>query len=121
MSSGSANLTVADLGIEVIRKDIKHLHISVYPPLGRVRVAAPERMDDDTIRRAEQLRSEVTHLTVQNGGQHLGAITISVGVASYPANGSLLTELIAAADSSLYQAKAAGRNRVVTASAPAPA
>ena len=47
MNSGSAYLTVADLGI-----DIKNLHISVYPPVGRVRVAAPERMDDDTIRRA---------------------------------------------------------------------
>jgi diguanylate cyclase (GGDEF)-like protein len=76
---------------------------------------------EDTFRRAEQLRTEVHHLTVQQGGQRLGDISISVGVASYPANGSLLTELIAAADSSLYQAKAAGRNRVVTASAPAAA
>ena len=33
-------------------KDIKHLHIGVYPPLGRVRVAAPERLDDDQVRLA---------------------------------------------------------------------
>jgi predicted metal-dependent hydrolase len=52
MSSANAYLTVADFGVDVIRKDIKNLHISVYPPVGRVRVAAPERMDDDSIRRA---------------------------------------------------------------------
>jgi len=73
---------------------------------------------DDAVRRAEQLRSEVSHLIVHHGGQHLGEITISGGVASYPTHGSVLSELITAADSALYQAKAAGRNRVVTASTP---
>ena len=33
--------------MEVIRKDIKNLHVGVYPPSGRVRVAAPLRLDDD--------------------------------------------------------------------------
>jgi diguanylate cyclase (GGDEF)-like protein len=74
---------------------------------------------DDTVRRAEQLRLEVNHVSVQHRGQHLGAITISIGVASYPAHGSVLTDLIAAADKALYQAKADGRNRVVTATATA--
>ncbi|WP_193128777.1 M48 family metallopeptidase [Gulosibacter sediminis] len=52
MSTGSAYLTVAGLGIDVVYKDIKNLHISVYPPVGRVRVAAPHRIDEDTIRLA---------------------------------------------------------------------
>ena len=52
MSTASAYLTVAGLGIDVVYKDIKNLHIGVYPPVGRVRVAAPDRMDEDTIRRA---------------------------------------------------------------------
>jgi diguanylate cyclase (GGDEF)-like protein/PAS domain S-box-containing protein len=72
---------------------------------------------DDTVRRAEQLRSEVGNLTVQYRGQHLGVITVSIGVASYPTHGGALTDLIAAADRALYQAKADGRNRVVTAAA----
>lgn len=38
--------------MEVRRKAIKNLHIGVYPPDGRVRVAAPARMDDETIRLA---------------------------------------------------------------------
>lgn len=44
------HLTLGDLTIEVERKPIKHLHLSVYPPDGHVRIAAPERMDLDTIR-----------------------------------------------------------------------
>lgn len=38
--------------MEVIRKDIKNLHIGVYPPAGQVRVAAPLRFDDDAVRMA---------------------------------------------------------------------
>ena len=36
--------------MEVVRKDIKNLHVGVYPPNGRVRVAAPLRLDDDAVR-----------------------------------------------------------------------
>ncbi len=36
--------------IEVEFKDIKNIHLSVYPPDGRVRIAAPKRMDLDMIR-----------------------------------------------------------------------
>ena len=44
---------VLDLGgvsVDVIRKDIKNLHLSVHPPTGRVRIAAPERASLETIR-----------------------------------------------------------------------
>jgi predicted metal-dependent hydrolase len=52
MSTDRDYLTVANLEVDVIYKNIKNLHISVYPPVGRVRVAAPSRMDADTIRLA---------------------------------------------------------------------
>jgi predicted metal-dependent hydrolase len=52
MSTANAYLTVAGLGIDVVYKDIKNLHISVYPPVGRIRVAAPERTSEDVIRLA---------------------------------------------------------------------
>lgn len=38
--------------VSVIRKPIKNLHIGVYPPDGRVRVAAPSRLTDDAVRLA---------------------------------------------------------------------
>lgn len=40
------------LPVEVVRKDIKNLHVGVYPPEGRVRVAAPLRLDDEAVRLA---------------------------------------------------------------------
>lgn len=52
MSTASAYMTVRGIDIDVIFKDIKNLHIAVYPPLGRVRVAAPSRLDSDAIRLA---------------------------------------------------------------------
>ena len=38
--------------VEVVRKDIRNLHVGVYPPGGRVRVAAPLHLDDDALRMA---------------------------------------------------------------------
>jgi predicted metal-dependent hydrolase len=39
-----------DLTVEVFRKDIKNLHLSVHPPTGRIRIAAPLSLDIDAIR-----------------------------------------------------------------------
>jgi predicted metal-dependent hydrolase len=36
--------------VDVVLKDIKNVHLSVYPPAGRVRISAPKRMSLDTIR-----------------------------------------------------------------------
>lgn len=41
---------LGEISIEVELKDIKNIHLSVYPPKGRVRIAAPSRMNLDTIR-----------------------------------------------------------------------
>ncbi len=38
------------IAVDVIRKDIKNIHLSVYPPAGRVRISAPARMSLDTLR-----------------------------------------------------------------------
>src|SRR5438105_13908350 len=50
MSTASASMTVRGIDVDVIYKDIKNLHIGVYPPFGRVRVAAPVRLNDDQVR-----------------------------------------------------------------------
>lgn len=43
-------LDLGELHAEVIRKAIKHVHLSVLPPVGKVRVAAPQSMPLETIR-----------------------------------------------------------------------
>ena len=45
-----AKLVLGDIDIDVIQKDIKNLHLSVHPPMGRVRIAAPSRMKLENIR-----------------------------------------------------------------------
>lgn len=52
MNTETFQITVSDLVVDVIRKDIKNLHLAVYPPHGRVRVAAPLRVDDEAVRLA---------------------------------------------------------------------
>ncbi len=46
----AATLKLGDVTVDVLQKDIKHLHLTVHPPEGRVRIAAPLRMKLDTIR-----------------------------------------------------------------------
>ncbi len=43
------NIT-SQLSIDVVRKNIKNMHLAVYPPTGRVRIAAPLRIDDEAVR-----------------------------------------------------------------------
>ena len=45
-------IQISDIDINIERKDIKNLHIAVYPPNGRVRVASPLNIDDEAIRLA---------------------------------------------------------------------
>lgn len=46
------HIRIGTLSVEVVRKDIKNLHLGVYPPNGRVRVAAPLVIDDEAVRLA---------------------------------------------------------------------
>lgn len=41
---------IGDLDVEVIRKDIKNVHLGVLPPSGRVRVSAPPHVKTETLR-----------------------------------------------------------------------
>ena len=48
----SQRIEVRGIPVEVVRKEIKNLHVAVYPPSGRVRVAAPLCLDDEAVRLA---------------------------------------------------------------------
>ena len=52
MSTDGGRIEIRGIPVEIVRKDIKNLHLGVYPPEGRVRVAAPLRLDDDAVRMA---------------------------------------------------------------------
>ena len=46
----SSRLTLGDIDVEVVFKEIKNVHLSIHPPTGRVRISAPSRTSIDTIR-----------------------------------------------------------------------
>jgi predicted metal-dependent hydrolase len=46
----ATQLVLGGVVLDVVKKDIKNVHLSVHPPAGRVRIAAPFRMSTDTIR-----------------------------------------------------------------------
>jgi len=52
MTTEIHHLTVGGLRVDVVRKDIKNLHLGVYPPNGRVRVAAPLVVSNEAVRLA---------------------------------------------------------------------
>ncbi len=60
---------------------------------------------------AERIRTAIAEASMRKDGVALRP-TISIGVAVFPADGSDMLDLVAAADRSLYRAKRAGRNQV---------
>jgi predicted metal-dependent hydrolase len=52
MSIETRQITISGLPVQIVRKNIKNLHLGVYPPHGRVRVAAPLRVSDKAVRLA---------------------------------------------------------------------
>jgi predicted metal-dependent hydrolase len=52
MNTESHDLIINGLPVSIVRKDIKNLHLGVYPPHGRVRVAAPLTVTDEAVRLA---------------------------------------------------------------------
>ncbi|HET8760674.1 MAG TPA: GGDEF domain-containing protein, partial [Nitrospiria bacterium] len=76
-------------------------------------VILPETRLDLAAKVAEDVRHLVENYPFQNRDkQPLGRVTISLGVAEFPADASSARTLIDRADQALYRAKTEGRNRV---------
>ncbi len=75
-------------------------------------IIVPETTGDDAFAVADKLRRVISQTTFPGVPR---AVTVTAGVASYPANGTSRDELVKAADEALYAGKQAGRNTVVSA------
>jgi diguanylate cyclase (GGDEF)-like protein len=112
----AGDTTIKELGL-VLRGAIRGGDVACRHGGEEFVLILPEAPLEISYRRAEEIRQAVRHLSVMHEGQPLGLLTISVGVAAYPDHGNTPAALLRAADSALYQAKHAGRDRVVAAEA----
>ncbi len=78
-------------------------------------VILPKASLEDAHRRAEALREGIKVLRLNEPTRLYPTTTMSLGVAAYPDHGTSAEQLILAADSAMYRAKALGRDRVVVA------
>jgi diguanylate cyclase (GGDEF)-like protein/PAS domain S-box-containing protein len=78
-------------------------------------IVLPDSSRAVTCERAERLCEHARHLNIQFEGYTLEAVTLSLGVAVFPENGSSGAAVLKAADDALYRAKREGRSRVVVA------
>ena len=76
----------------------------------------PEVSPGNLLRRAEQLREGIKHLSLPYQGTELETLTMSLGIAMFPTHGATGQRVLNAADAALYEAKRTGRDRVVVAS-----
>lgn len=75
-------------------------------------VLLPETPAKGALEVADRIREAVAGIPLELDGKRVGC-TVSIGVAAHPADGSTLDAVAARADRAMYQAKQAGRNRVV--------
>lgn len=98
---------------DLIRKNIREIDIPARYGGEEFLIIMPEtnRVKGRLI--AERLRKAIEEYPFKKIGRPPGeAVTISIGIASYPQNALSTHDLIETADRALYHAKAAGRNRV---------
>ncbi len=75
----------------------------------------PDASLEIATQRAERMRQGVKRMQISSHGQLLGAISVSLGVAAFPAHGGRPLDLLRSADNALYAAKEQGRDRVIVA------
>jgi diguanylate cyclase (GGDEF)-like protein len=98
---------------DVLRRTVREIDLPARHGGEEFAVLAPETDIEGALRLAERIREELASAPVETTAGPI-AVTASFGVSSFPAEPSA-AELFAAADRALYEAKRAGKNRVVVA------
>ena len=112
----TGNVVLEGIGV-ILRRAMRDYDIGSRYGGEEFMLVAPEVEPHEAEALAERLRQEAGTACFANApnGTPIG-VTMSVGVACFPGDGTTVEELINAADVAVYEAKGAGRNRVVRAS-----
>jgi diguanylate cyclase (GGDEF)-like protein len=76
-------------------------------------IILPNAAIEAALERADQLRESMSKLAISYNGQQLGMVTVSIGVSTFPKDGTSRDDLIMKADAALQDAKSGGKNQVV--------
>jgi diguanylate cyclase (GGDEF)-like protein len=106
--------------VKCIQGHLRHTDILVRYGGDEFIVLLPETPIKGAIDAAEKIRNAIAENALAIDGQVLKT-TVSIGVSSYPDDGSTLDQMLAHADRNMYQAKLEGRNRVISQSVAAAA
>jgi diguanylate cyclase (GGDEF)-like protein len=101
---------------DVIREHVRGSDIGCRFGGEELAVILPETTLEVAVERAERIRRGIAGLRLEHGGHPLDATTASFGIAIFPQHADNGEALLRAADEALYEAKRAGRNRVVVSS-----
>jgi len=104
----------------LIRENLREMDLAARYGGEEFVAVLPETDEGGALAVAERIRSSIaTHAFGRHEDGHRApmAVTVSIGVAAYPVHASSPHELIEAADSAMYHAKRAGKDRVESASA----
>lgn len=109
----AGDLLLRELG-QVLREKLRKSDIACRYGGEEFVIVMPDSSLVDTCQRVEEIRVLVKKLEIRYGGQLLGTVTISAGIAGTREYGGItIREFLHAADTALYAAKQAGRDRVV--------
>ena len=109
----AGDLLLRELG-QVLREKLRKSDIACRYGGEEFVIVMPDSSLADTCQRVEEIRALVKKLEIRYGEQLLGTITISAGIAGTREHGGVtMRELLHAADTALYAAKQAGRDRIV--------
>ncbi len=99
----------------VVRQNLREMDIAARYGGEEFVVLLPETDCQGALAVAERIREQVEQLEWNVGCDSPAGKTVSIGVASFPVNAVTAIKLLEAADTAMYRAKRAGKNRVETA------
>lgn len=100
---------------DMLRRNVREEDIACRYGGEEFMIILPDTSRDVTRARAELICEYARQFHLQFEGQTLKAVTLSLGVAVFPEDGSTSRAVMRAADDALYRAKREGRGRVVAA------
>lgn len=113
----AGDMVLAEIG-RLLREHLRRSDVPCRFGGEEIAIVMPGSNAHNAVERLEHLTRMIARLNLQYRDRTLPVVTLSAGVAEAPLHGTESAQLLRAADLALYEAKAQGRNRILTAAPP---